>query len=385
LARTNRFLAYAKGLIEQGESVVVLCILPPSKNHLHPDHSGRGIYQGIEYSYTGGSALASNSRPRWLLQRIRNLIGGLRELWRRRSKNQLDVVFFPSMRALDMACVLISARLRGIKVVYEICEYPFLGTEGQRLRRLEVELIFRVLTRLCNGVVVISTALEKLYRPQMSKHASLLRVPAIVDFSRFERCSLAGSSPIKGQYVAWCGSDWGSKDGVLQLVEAFIRIAVTHLDTKLVLIAPQDDSTDFKRVQDMVQNSVCADRIVITGRISQADMPTYLGNASVLALARPSSIQAEYGFPTKLPEYLATGRPVLVTKVGDIPQYLTDGEDAYLVEPDDIGGFAEKLDYILGHPEEAQRVGTNGKTMAEQEFSSTKHSKRLVSFCRQLR
>ena len=59
-------------------------------------------------------------------------------------------------------------------------------------------------------------------------------------------------------------------------------------------------------------------------------MPKYLCNAKLLALARPDSIQAQGGFPTKLGEYLATGRPVVVTKVGEIPDYLEDGVNAFL-------------------------------------------------------
>ena len=49
----------------------------------------------------------------------------------------------------------------------------------------------------------------------------------------------------------------------------------------------------------------------------------------MLVLARPDNIQAKGGFPTKLGEYLATGNPVVVTKVGEIPNYLIDGVNAF--------------------------------------------------------
>jgi len=116
--------------------------------------------------------------------------------------------------------------------------------------------------------------------------------------------------------------------------------------------------------------------------VSQADMPRYLQGAAVLVLARPSSVQAEYGFPTKLPEYLATGRPVLATRVGDIPRYLQDGVNAFLVEPDDVAAFAERLEYILAHPDEAREVGQRGRSLTMREFSNTFQAGRLASFFR---
>ena len=51
-------------------------------------------------------------------------------------------------------------------------------------------------------------------------------------------------------------------------------------------------------------------------------------------MARPDSRQARGGFPTKLGEYLATGKPVCVTKVGEITVYLEDNVSAFLAEPE---------------------------------------------------
>lgn len=70
-------------------------------------------------------------------------------------------------------------------------------------------------------------------------------------------------------------------------------------------------------------------------------MPQMLKNAEALVLDRPNSLQAQYGFPTKLGEYLLTGNPVVVTKVGDIPLYLKDGVSALLSEDRNPKEFAE--------------------------------------------
>ncbi|MCE5253885.1 MAG: glycosyltransferase family 4 protein [Actinomycetia bacterium] len=383
MALANRFTALAKGLIEHGESVLVVCLAPASRELAPDDLSLHGTYQGIEYVYTSAHLFRAKSRVRHRLQMIYGFMRGMWELYKRKRANKLDVIFFSWLPIWQMTVVLLFGRLFAVKVVKETNEHLFLGAETA-WKKLKMLFYFRVLVRFFSGVEVISTALERQFRPQIGKKAKLVVVPAIVDVSRFEVDSKTESPPVEGPYVAWSGSLWGKKDGAHQLIDAFSRVAAMHPKVSLVLIAPKDESPEYKQAQALIREGGCAERIVMTGRISLEEVPRYLQPATVLALARPSSVQAEYGFPTKLPEYLATGRPVLVTRTGDIPLYLQDGVNAYLVEPDDVDAFAKKLDYILGHPEEADMVGQRGKALTMRDFSNVFQAGRVASFFRQL-
>jgi glycosyltransferase involved in cell wall biosynthesis len=390
MALANRFIALAKGLIEHGESVVVVCLTPASEEQAPADLSLHGTYEGIEYVYTGSNLFRARSRLRHRLQMLRGFAGGMSELRRRRRSNELDVVFFGWMPHWQKAIVLLFGRLYGVRIVQEQNEHLYEGA-GERyhgvrggLPKLLEWLDFKMLTRFCSGIEVISTPLERLFRPQLGRKTKLLVMPAVVDVSRFGHLSTIESSPFDETYVAWCGSRWDAKDGVHELITAFGRVASAHPKVSLVLIAPCDDSPEHEQAIELIRKCGFSERVVMTGRVSQADIPRYLQCAAVLALARPSSVQAEYGFPTKLPEYLATGRPVLATRVGDIPRYLQDGINAYLVEPNDIAAFAEKLDYVLAHPAETDEVGRNGKVLTTREFSNVFQAGRLASFFREL-
>jgi glycosyltransferase involved in cell wall biosynthesis len=383
MALANRFIALAKGLNAHGESVVVLCLTPASPEQAPSDLSLRGIYEGVEYVYTGPNLFRARSRVRHRLQMVRGFTDGLWELRRRRRRHELDVIFLPWLPNWQKALVLVFGRLYGVRTVQERNEHLYHGARG-RIGKLKVRFDFKVLTRFLSGVEVISTPLERLFRPQLGRKAKLIVVPAFVDASRFERDCGIESPPLEGSYVAWCGSRWDTKDGAHELIRAFSRLAGAYPEVRLALIAPQDDSPDYRRATELILESGCSDRIVMTGRVSQSDVPRYLRGATVLVLARPSSVQAEYGFPTKLPEYLATGRPVLATRVGDIPLYLRDGVNAYLVDPDDVEAFSDKLEYILTHSDEARRVGQEGRLLTTREFSNTFQAGRLASFLRDL-
>ena len=99
-------------------------------------------------------------------------------------------------------------------------------------------------------------------------------------------------------------------------------------------------------------------------------MPQILKNAKVLALDRPKNKQADYGFPTKLGEYLLTENPVVVTKVGTIPDFLEDGVSALMSEERNPEEFASKICWALEHPDEAAIIGRAGAEVAMKYFNA---------------
>ena len=110
------------------------------------------------------------------------------------------------------------------------------------------------------------------------------------------------------------------------------------------------------------------------------DVPVLLAGAYALALASPTSIRSCASMPCKVGEYLCTGRPVIVTGLGEIPKYVQDGVSAYLAKPDSAELFAEKLDEALKDSDTASSIGLNGKDVALREFSSPVQAGRIVSF-----
>jgi glycosyltransferase involved in cell wall biosynthesis len=123
-------------------------------------------------------------------------------------------------------------------------------------------------------------------------------------------------------------------------------------------------------------------RIVFYGPVERDKIPSLLMEAFILCLARPKSVQAQGGFPTKLGEYLITGNPVVVTKVGEIPKYLKDNESAFLAEPGDVSSFSDKLEYVINNYEEALKVGKKGKEVALKNFNYLVQAKKMIEYFR---
>jgi len=67
------------------------------------------------------------------------------------------------------------------------------------------------------------------------------------------------------------------------------------------------------------------------------------------------------GLPRVYLEAMASGVPVVGTKVDGAPEVVREGVTGFLVEPGDTQALAERVLYILSHPEEAKRMGGNGE------------------------
>jgi len=69
------------------------------------------------------------------------------------------------------------------------------------------------------------------------------------------------------------------------------------------------------------------------------------------------------GLPRVYLEALASGVPVVGTRVDGAAEVVRDGLTGFLTEPGDVRALAERVLYVLAHPEEANRMGRNGQAL----------------------
>jgi glycosyltransferase involved in cell wall biosynthesis len=228
----------------------------------------------------------------------------------------------------------------------------------------------------------MTTPLLEYFKSRVRKQAKLIVVPMTVEPERFT--GNTGKIKESSRYIAYCGSLAGNKDGIPILIDAFCCIADKFKDVKLYIIGNGAGSDDLEKLKAQVRRLNLEGKVIFTGKVHRDDIPQYLCNAAALALARPSSLQSQGGFPTKLGEYLSTGNPVAVTNVGEISRYLANGVNAFVAEPDSVEAFAEKLDYILSNTAIAEQIGLKGREVVLSTFTYKVQSKRIVDFLAQL-
>ena len=262
--------------------------------------------------------------------------------------------------------------------------FPSCGAPESRATQAKRWLYEHVAFRAFDGSLVISTYLRDYCVRHLRAEARALLVPILVDVSEFAPDGDEGSEI--GDRIAYCG--YLNQPEVRSVIESFAALAPDFPELELLLIGGARRPEAVPAVWELAGRLGVADRVRTTGKVKREDMPALLRSARVLVLPRPAGAFSAAGLPTKVGEYLATGRPVLMTANGDISLYLKDGVDAYLVAPDDLRSFTERLRYVLEHPSEATRVGACGREAARQQFDPAVHGRRILEYkpsCRRRR
>lgn len=352
-ASTNRFMAMLKTFSDEGIDVEVVFFMSDHKNHEAP------ALPHVHYNYLWKRFNPKNAKLKTLLYMFVYSCLFLRTL------KEGDIVYSYGCNEMLSATV----KKKGVKVFHERTEHPMVS----KLKFLNTKKYLDACTKV-DGLFVISNALKEYFSSIGTPAEKIAVINMTVDASRFEGLV---SNP-KERYIAYCGKATNNKDGVDQLIKAFAITAKTHSDVKLYIIGTPPKRSDESGNLELVESLGIASQVVFTGLVPATEIPQVLKDAEILALDRPDNVQAKYGFPTKLGEYLLTGNPVVITRVGDIPMFLKDGETALLAEPNSPEQFAEKMNWALDNREDALKIGARGKELALNSFDSVIETKKII-------
>jgi glycosyltransferase involved in cell wall biosynthesis len=173
-----------------------------------------------------------------------------------------------------------------------------------------------------------------------------------------------------------------AKDGVSNLIKAFNTVKDKFPSHKVYLVGGWNYDTPLHL--QLIKDFGLEERVFWMKEYSRNQIPNIICNAHLLILPRPDSKQAQGGFPTKLGEYLATGKPVCASEVGEIPDYLTDNESVFFAEPGSVESLSEAMERALSDYENAKRVGANGRKVAEEHFNKDVQARKLLAFLKEL-
>jgi len=109
------------------------------------------------------------------------------------------------------------------------------------------------------------------------------------------------------------------------------------------------------------------------------DVPALLAASSVCVL--PSRAE---GFSNAVLEYMAAGKPVVVTHVGGAAEVVVEGETGYLVDPDDDEAMAARIIELLRDDEKAAAFGAAARVRAAAEFSRARQMEKTLDLYRRL-
>ena len=119
--------------------------------------------------------------------------------------------------------------------------------------------------------------------------------------------------------------------------------------------------------------------VIRTGKLDFAEINRYLAACDVCWLPLCDSGANRGRFPLKINDYMAIGRPVVATGVGDVLDLITRGEFGVISQAEPVD-LAEKVSELVRDPERGAVLGRNGRALAEREFRWDQIADRLAAF-----
>jgi glycosyltransferase involved in cell wall biosynthesis len=238
------------------------------------------------------------------------------------------------------------------------------------------DLYVRCVAECSNGVWTLSEHLSEFWQSRGVPASRILVRPPAVREAAFE----TQGTPLPHS-VTYLGNLEHREIDYLLDISAIVkrRIPEYHLTI-------YGDTTNERRraVDEAIRSRNLSETISLMAAVSPAEVPDILAQSEILVLPRSKGEFSTAGFPNKLGEYLASGRPVVVTRVGDIPKYLQDRVSAFFVEPDDCEAFANAVVEALENRGLAESIGARGRQVAQELLASSSLASRLVSFLHNL-
>ncbi len=383
-ASANLLRLMGRGLVQQGWELEFLLQRGRSTNDKEDIPPRRGKEQGLSYYFCG-----YRLRPRNVfLKIVDSWVSNGVALWRilqKKLKREVDIVFLYNSSGIECFLLFVGCKILRIKVKAYVSEWYEKASVVRSWRYFPRWWDFLLRMKWVNpcfdGLVMPSHFLFNYYKNE--KHileSRLYILPNLVNLSCFENVEEDRDYPKRGIRIGYCGTPT-RKDGAEDLIKAFAMVQAEAPETELMLIGGSvGDAQLLPNLKRLAAELGMEENIIFTGLVSFSRMPGLLHSCDILALARPSGIFAEAGFPTKLGEYMACKKPVVLTRVGDMPRYLTHQKNAMLADPDQPEDFSKQILWLINHPEEASQIAEQGRCWAAEALGYQKATKAFSEF-----
>lgn len=374
MACTKRIHLYAKGLFRYNNDIEIIIPMPTENPGKIRNDKVTGEYEGINFKYSYKTTVRSKS---FLGRRIHDFISLLNALFLLIQFNP-DILLIAGKPFKYVLLGKVCSLLTKAKLVREKSEVPFYQYEKiSWLKKVRIKAEFQ----LFDGLLVISETLKDFFLNNLSLKMKVLVVPILINSSnaKLNKHSPATIEP----NLIYTGSLINKKDGILIIIKAFSRILKENRNLRLKLTGEIANSIDKEKILTLIDNLGIKGKIELLGYISEEKLQILTSTATALLLAKPNNRQNRFNMATKIGEYLLTGRPIIISTIDPVCQYLTNRQDAFIVNPNEEA-IAREVKFIIDNPREAGIIGLNGKKSAIRLFDYKIHTLRIDDFLKNL-
>jgi glycosyltransferase involved in cell wall biosynthesis len=280
-------------------------------------------------------------------------------LWRFFRRNKFDIVQALTIDNSLLAFVAAIGRLSGVKKIFGFrVDLGFWADAKQ-------DSIGKFAHKyLIDKVSANAEACKKsIIDRENAKPENIFVVPNLIETERF--ASIPSWTPANAHNPRRVGIVGNLKPvkGTDVFIDAAKIVAETHPSVQFELVGAGVGSDGAKQYQSQIRKLGSSQIVRLLGSLS--DVPTFLSTLDIAVLSSRSE-----GLPNAIMEYMAAGRPCVVTDVGGCNELIQHKRNGLLVPAEDPAALAKGIIYLLDHPEEAELFASRARRDISEKYEA---------------
>lgn len=270
--------------------------------------------------------------------------------------------------ALVGLCV---ARIKGIPFTYW-CSYPypehesFMSRQAGGVKKLVFLLrsifgrfvLYKCVMRYADFNFVQSGQMLKDIAAYGVQQDKMMPVPMGVSADMLSKVQRLDSKEVKPKTIIYLGT-LASVRRMETIIEAFSLVSKQHLDARLLMVGDGDYPYERESLEALTRKLGIQDSVTFTGFIPASEAWRLVSESEIcLSPFYPTKVLASTS-PTKLVEYMALGKPVIVNDHPEQSAVIKDSGAGLCVEWGSES-FAAAINWMLEHSDEAIEMGKKG-------------------------
>jgi len=218
-----------------------------------------------------------------------------------------------------------------------------------------------------------------------------LRIPLGIEVNSTEEWKLRNRKGTRSQPNARKGRVYGHEDkiavgfigsfndyhGIITLAKSVRLVTEVNPHVQFILIG---EGRLKKAFEETVGSDAVADHVTLAGKVPHESVPAILDDCDILVSPHQNMKDGSvfYGSPTKIFEYMAMGKGIVASNVGQLGYLLKHGQTALLVEPESPDALAKGILQLAGDEKLRKTLGENARKSVCREYSWTANVLRIL-------
>ncbi|MFO7652369.1 MAG: glycosyltransferase [Candidatus Krumholzibacteriia bacterium] len=305
-----------------------------------------------------------------------SIVAGYRRLAQQLRQDGVDVLQTHLPGANFWGLLVAERRVCAVAAtVHNTREFDY-GQQDHPVRRRLRRLAYRRILRRCDATIAVSGEVRDALLAELGLQATAARrlevvenavaLPALPDPSRRERIRQRIGIPPGVPFLLAAGRLTAQKD-FAALVASAAGLARSGRRFRLVIAGEGELRGDLER---RVQELGLADVVTLPGNLGDLDQQMLAADVFVLS-------SRWEGLPLVLLEAMASGLPVVCTRIAGVGDLVEEGGAGLVVPPGDAAALAAAIGSLLDDPGQRQLHGAGARRTVERRFSFERLDQRL--------